>query len=110
LIEQAVVFGDNQPGLSALIVPAECGRIKSDEIPTQKELIAAEIDRCLASAAHEEQVRRFAILDRPFSIERGELTPKMSLCRSVIARNFANKMKAFSPQSAQSTQNKNDLS
>ena len=51
--------------------------------------MAAEIKRCLARAAHEEQVHDFAILTRPFSIERGELTPKMSLCRTVIERNFA---------------------
>ena len=54
--------------------------------------LQAEIDRCLATAAHEEQIHRFAILDRPFSIERGELTAKMSLCRSAIARNFATEL------------------
>ena len=46
----------------------------------------------VASAAHEEQIHRFELLDRPFSIERGELTPKMSLCRTVIARNFATQL------------------
>ena len=54
----------------------------------------AEITRCLAHAAHEEQIHRFALLDRPFSIDRGELTAKMSLCRSVIARNFAAELNA----------------
>ncbi|MEX0641911.1 MAG: AMP-binding protein, partial [Pirellulales bacterium] len=81
LIEQAAVFGDGQSALIALIVPA------TPAMP--QEACEHEVARCLATAAHEEQVRSFAILDRPFSIERGELTPKLSLCRSVIARNFA---------------------
>jgi long-chain acyl-CoA synthetase len=81
LISQAAVFGDGQQGLSALIVPAGG--------PTNTQAMRAEIDRCLKCAAHEEQIHRFAILDRPFSIERGELTPKMSLCRKVIAASFA---------------------
>jgi long-chain acyl-CoA synthetase len=86
LIEQAAIFGDGQPALAALIVPADVA---------DREAFAAEIARCLTSAAHEEQVRDFAILDRPFTIERGELTPKMSLCRNVLARNFAAELNAM---------------
>jgi long-chain acyl-CoA synthetase len=89
LIEQSAVFGDGRCGLVALVVPAAGGPTRSEEQGVRSELIAAEINRCLSSAAHEEQVHRFAILERPFSIERGELTAKMSLCRTAIARNFA---------------------
>jgi long-chain acyl-CoA synthetase len=89
LIEQSAVFGDGRCGLMALVVPAAGAPTRSEEQGVRSELIAAEINRCLSSAAHEEQVHRFAILDRPFSIERGELTAKMSLCRTAIARNFA---------------------
>ncbi len=96
LIDQAAVFGDGQSALVALIVPAARG--------LARETCAQEITRCLATAAHEEQVRGFTILDRPFSIERGELTPKLSLCRAVIARNFADELESMSPQSAQRTQ------
>jgi long-chain acyl-CoA synthetase len=86
LIEQAAVFGEGRSALVALIFPADS---------QVRDQIAAEIGRSLAAAAQEEQVRDFAILDRPFSIERGELTPKMSLCRAVIARNFAEELKQF---------------
>jgi long-chain acyl-CoA synthetase len=88
LIEQAAVFGDGQCGIVALIVPAaplgesSTGCLARDEYQR-------EITRCLASSAHEEQIHRFVLIDRPFSIERGELTPKLSLRRAVIASNFA---------------------
>jgi long-chain acyl-CoA synthetase len=93
LIDQAVVFGEGQCGLTALIVPATCVLVQC-EPKGSNNAIAAEITRCLAQAAHEEQIHRFTLLDRPFSIERGELTAKMSLCRSVIARNFAAELNA----------------
>jgi long-chain acyl-CoA synthetase len=88
LIEQAAVFGDGRPGLVALIVPAARG----EERGARRERIAQEIARCLAAAAREEQVHHFVLLDRPFSIERGEITAKMSLCRKVIEGNFASEL------------------
>ncbi|MEX2310262.1 MAG: AMP-dependent synthetase/ligase [Pirellulales bacterium] len=95
LIEQAAVFGDGLPAVIALIVPSGCQTATSEERRAKTESIAAEIARCLAAAAHEEQVRQFALLDRPFSIERGEMTAKLSLCRTVIARNFAAELAAI---------------
>jgi long-chain acyl-CoA synthetase len=79
--------------LAALVVPAAGGL--AHDSPELRAQLVAEISRCLAAAAHEEQVRDFVILDRPFSIERGELTPKMSLCRKVIERNFAHVLRAI---------------
>jgi len=89
LIDQVAVFGDGNCGLTALIVPS-----KSEERAASREEVELEITRCLAHAAHEEQIHRYTLLDRPFSIERGELTAKLSLCRSVIARNFAAELNA----------------
>jgi long-chain acyl-CoA synthetase len=94
LIDQAAVFGDGHCGLTALIVPSACDTARSEERGARSEKMQAEINRCLAWAAHEEQIHRFTLLDRPFSIERGELTAKMSLCRNVIARNFAAELQA----------------
>ncbi len=96
LIEQAAVFGDGLPVLVALIVPSAFGSAHKTAQDATHEQFAAEIDRCLAGASHEEQVRRFALLDQPFSIDRGEMTAKLSLCRNVIARNFANELAALS--------------
>jgi long-chain acyl-CoA synthetase len=96
LIEQAVVFGEGQCGIVALIVPAASGLADGIAGDATRERYAAEINRCLKSAAHEEQIRHFAILDRPFSIERGEMTPKLSLRREIIARNYADQLAALS--------------
>jgi long-chain acyl-CoA synthetase len=94
LIEQAAVFGEGQCGIVALIVPAACGIADGITNSATHDRYAAEIARCLQSAAHEEQVRYFSLLSRPFSIEQGELTPKLSLRRAVIANNFAAEIQA----------------
>jgi long-chain acyl-CoA synthetase len=99
LIEQAVVFGDDCTHLMALIVPA-CGGAAQSNGAVSEVAIEAEIARCLQSCAHEEHVRRFAILDRPFLVERGEMTPKLSLCRSVIAANFEKELAGLRSKSS----------
>jgi long-chain acyl-CoA synthetase len=106
LIEQAAVFGDGMCGLVALIVPppnatSASGLARPQNATDLNGLYATEIQRCLKSAAHEEQIHRFALLDRPFSIERGEMTGKLSLCRNVIAHNFANELKRLISQPLQ---------
>jgi long-chain acyl-CoA synthetase len=98
LIHQAAVFGDGLCGLVALVVP------RSEERGARSERFRDEIKRCLAFAAHEEQIQSFVILDREFSLERGELTAKMSLCRNVIERNFADELAEMQPQRSQSPQ------
>jgi long-chain acyl-CoA synthetase len=108
IIEQAVVFGDNLCGLVALIVPAAEEAVGHlPEVTGQEkryEKYATEIKRCLASAAHEEQIHRYALLDRPFAIERGEMTGKLSLCRAVIAKNFSAELGKLSAAKSESTQ------
>lgn len=87
LIEQVAIFGEGRAGLVALVVP-----VRRDGQGASREELAAEISLRLAGAAQEEQVRDFVVLERSFSIERGELTPKLSLCREVIGQNFAREL------------------
>jgi long-chain acyl-CoA synthetase len=95
LIEQCCVLGDGQKCLGALIVPAADVLRQGLPAAQLRALYRQEIDRCLADAADFEQVRCFELLDRPFSMERGELTPKLSLCRKAIAGAFAKEIESM---------------
>lgn len=108
-IEQCCVVGDGRKCLAALIVPNP-ERLRQEirqrrlfvwsrrRALTHPKIIAlyrAEIDRCLASAAAFEQVGPFTLLGRGFSLEMGEMTPKLSLCRRVIEASFAREIDAM---------------
>ncbi|GIW94917.1 MAG: putative long-chain-fatty-acid--CoA ligase FadD [Pirellulaceae bacterium] len=105
LIQQALVVGDERKYLAALIVPDfdhlrawmdSQGR-NAPGLPLEKMLqdehvrreYRRRIDRQLAELSHYEQVARFVLLPRAFSIEQEEMTPKLSLRRDVICRHFA---------------------
>jgi long-chain acyl-CoA synthetase len=101
-IEQFVLIGDRRMFLSALIVPdyealkeyADANRIQYDnveELVQMKqiyEMLDKELDQFQKKLANFERVRKFAILDKPFSIETGELTPKLSVKRKVIEERY----------------------
>ena len=103
LVWQALVVGEGRNCLAALVVPnrevlasrlgiAPADLPDSDDLNTDsrvRQLFEASIARQLRHLAAYEQVRRFAILPRPFSVEQGELTAKQSLRRQVIAKHFA---------------------
>jgi len=101
LIEQAMVIGENQKYASALIVPAFsylkdlCTKqnikyngneemIKSDIV---KGWIREYVDQMNKSLAQYETIKRFELLPREWTIDKGELTPKLSLKRKVILTN-----------------------
>ena len=103
LIESACVIGEGRKCLGALIVPnpeALRAAIREHRLwvwsrkraithPRVRALFRAEIDRLLRSAAREEQVGPFVILDRNFSVQMGEITSKLSMRRDRIGANFA---------------------
>jgi long-chain acyl-CoA synthetase len=94
LLAQVVIFGDGHNVLVALVVP-NFERLKSEfGEASEQELI--QNDRCkaryreilaerLTTLSPHEQIKNFALLEKPFSIDEGELTAKMSLRRNVIA-------------------------
>jgi long-chain acyl-CoA synthetase len=97
-IEQVMVIGENQKYASALIVPAfsflkeYCNR-KGIEYTSNEDIIKNQVirDRILQSIekvnstlAQYEKIKRPEFLCREWSIEKNEMTPKMSLKRKVI--------------------------
>lgn len=97
-IEQALVIGENQKFASALLVPSfafiqdYCKRknieyTNNEEIiknPVIKARIIEEIEKVNADLAQYEKIKRPELLAREWSIEKGEMTPKLSLKRKVI--------------------------
>jgi long-chain acyl-CoA synthetase len=101
-----MVLGDDQKYLAALIFPnidnvqaelVKRGRSRVDPRtfstdPQVERLFDERIQHQLSELSHHEQVRRFVLLDRGFSVEAGHLTPKASLRRDAIARDFADEI------------------
>jgi len=98
LIEQVMVLGENRKFPAALIVPtfpalkAWCEH-KGITYTTNEEMIKNEqvlekynqiIIQLGAEFGKWEQVKRFALLPKEFSIDGGELTPKLSFKRKVV--------------------------
>jgi long-chain acyl-CoA synthetase len=101
-ISQAVMFGDRKPYPVALITldPEEIVPwAQSKGLPTDvaeltktaelNDLIQSELDAVNANYAKVEQIKRFKVLDRDFSVEGGELTPSLKLKRNVVYDKFA---------------------
>jgi long-chain acyl-CoA synthetase len=97
-IEQAIVIGENQKFASALIVPAfsylkdYCKKqninYSSDEEMISEEFVKSrikeEVEKANRKLAHYETIKRFELLPREWTIDKGELTPKLNLKRKVI--------------------------
>lgn len=103
-VEQALVIGDRRNFISALIVPKrerlrdwamqQGIKFDSEEELLENKDVYAMIDKLIQEAqdkagfARYEKVRKFALLPKAFSIESGELTPKLSIKRHVVTKNF----------------------
>ncbi|MBI3837939.1 MAG: long-chain fatty acid--CoA ligase [Planctomycetia bacterium] len=109
LIAQAVVIGDAKNYLTALIVPdpdalrAEISRrqialASPAEALSHPEVYAEYTERIrarLAGVSHGEQVRKFTLLSRGFTVESGELTPTLKVRRSIVLNNYAAEIRAM---------------
>ncbi len=97
-IEQAMVIGESQKFASAFIVPSfiavkdwcakngvtytsDLEMIKNEKV---KNLIIEEVEKINKDLAQYEKIKCPELLSRVWSIESGELTPKLSLKRKVI--------------------------
>jgi len=105
LISQVLVIGNDRKFLTALIVPDRAAlkqMLDSDTMaldsPEVYELYRQRVSECLRDVAAYEQVGQFSIIDREFSVETGELTPKLSLRRPIIEKNYAASIEAMYAQ------------
>jgi long-chain acyl-CoA synthetase len=57
--------------------------------------VQAQLDEVNKSLARVEQVKKFAILSRPFGIDTGELTPTLKIKRKAVANNFSREIEAM---------------
>ena len=57
-----------------------------------RELIQGVVDEVNAERSRYEQIKRFAILPRDFTMDDGELTPTLKLKRRVVHEHFADEL------------------
>ena len=101
-VEQVMLVGDNQKFVTALIVPSflhlqawakdngvnyESNKqiVGNEKIIT---LINADISAANKEFGHVEQVKKFKLLDKEWTIEDGELTPTLKVKRKVILARY----------------------
>lgn len=105
-IGQVMVIGENQRFPAALIVPAfeeleKWAKHKGISYSSHEDLVKNEqvlekyksiIDDANANFGHWEQVKKFELLPKEWTINNGELTPKLSLKRKVILQKEESKI------------------
>lgn len=105
-IDQIAIIADERKFVSALIVPdyallEEYARTNDIAFGSREQLCAdtriyrmmmERIATIQQQLAHYEQVKRFTLLPRPFTMAEGELTNTLKLKRQVIYRNFSDEI------------------
>jgi long-chain acyl-CoA synthetase len=90
IIAEAVVVGDARPYLTALIAPdPEAAEELGLDAAGVREAVRKAVDEANQGLASVRQIKRFTILDRPLSIDGGELTPTLKVKRGVVKDHFS---------------------
>ncbi|WP_457565643.1 GNAT family N-acetyltransferase [Caldithrix abyssi] len=101
-VKQVFLVGDNRPFNTVLIYPNFEGadnplrQMNAEELHDFFSSLVVTVNNFLAPF---ERIVDFRIVDRPFSAEHGELTPKGTFKRRVIEKNFAHLIEAMYEQS-----------
>jgi long-chain acyl-CoA synthetase len=87
-ISQALVIGDRRPFVAALVTldPEATAGLTDEQKQQRIQEIVGEVNR---ERSRFEQIKRFVILPRDFSMEEDEVTPTLKLKRSVVLEHFA---------------------
>lgn len=108
-ISHAMLIGDTKNFISALIVPnfekmrewsrdSGLGDLTPEQMIQTEEIynkMQAEIQATIAGLPRYEQVKKFIMLQHPWTVDGGELTPTMKLKRRVILRKFSSHIDAL---------------
>lgn len=104
LISQAMVVGDNEKFIGALItldedalpawkkrndVPSDASVRELAKNPVLRAQIQDAINEANDTVSHAEGIKKFRICSRDFTEEQGEMTPSMKVKRFVVAQHFA---------------------
>jgi len=94
LVSQVLVVGDRRPYVAALVtVDADAvNGLAPDDVLAA---VQAAVDDVNRERSPFEQIRRFAVLPRDFTIEHDEVTPTLKLRRKVILEHFADDVEAL---------------
>ncbi len=102
IVDQAVVVGDGRKFLSALITldseavekwAAEKGKsgsvselVEDEDLLAEVQKVVDEVNSHFSSA---ESIKKFKVLDKPFTIDGGEITPTLKVRRRNIVQKYA---------------------
>lgn len=106
LISEAVVIGDRRKYLAALLTLDEEGALEWSEklgmtveevvdAPEVQAEIQSHVDEINKEFARVEQVKKFKILPRNFTVDDGELTPTLKIKRRIINENFSTEIESM---------------
>lgn len=102
-VDQVIVIGNGRMYVSALIVPIEDELIslakknnitvnEYGELLLDKELLnilKKQINSTQSDLGSHEKVKRFTLIENPFTIETGELTPTLKIKRKVVEEKYS---------------------
>ncbi len=94
LIADCVVIGDQRKYLTALIVPnlEKTGAVVPPGLQT---LLWERVEQVNRTLAPFEQIKKITLLEEPFSLGSGELTPTLKVKRRVVAERYAEQIESM---------------
>jgi len=108
-IEQVAVIADRRKYVTAIIIPA-FGALKKyarskriayrnlDDLINNSaihDMMARRIEKLQSGLAAFEKIKKFIMLSREFTIESGEITNTLKLCRSVISSHYSREIESM---------------
>lgn len=105
-IDQIVLLGDRREYCTALIVPdfeyvKEFANMSGLSYPDTTSLLQSDallqaiqrdVDALQANFAKFEKVRKFTLMERAFTVEDGEITPKLNVRRHIVEKKFSDRI------------------